>query len=205
MKFKNYIWDFDGTLFDTYSVMEQALRQAIDEQGAVVPEDLLAKMLQHSIHWVVTEHFSPAQGAAITARFHELELAQQINPPAFPGLRATLAAIQAKGGKNFIATHRDNSVVEILQRADLLPAFNAIITSEDKFPRKPAPTMLLFLLDKFQLDPAKTLMIGDRPLDVLMGQNAGVPSVLFNPRRLSFPVKRDFEITALTDILTIGR
>lgn len=33
MEIKNYIWDFDGTLFDTYPVMLDALQQTIVKHG----------------------------------------------------------------------------------------------------------------------------------------------------------------------------
>lgn len=44
--------------------------------------------------------------------------------------------------------------------------------------RKPSPGMLLQARDELRLDLSRSWMIGDKPLDVLCGQNAGVRSIL---------------------------
>ena len=46
-------------------------------------------------------------------------------------------------------------------------------------PMKPAPDAIRYLLDEFQLDPAETIMIGDREIDILSGKNAGIHTCLF--------------------------
>ena len=58
--------------------------------------------------------------------------------------------------------------------------FAGYVTAEDKLPRKPAPDMLLHLMQQYQLDPSECMMVGDRPLDTEAGINAGVLSVLLD-------------------------
>ncbi len=45
--------------------------------------------------------------------------------------------------------------------------------------RKPAPGMILDLMARWEIDPARCLLIGDRMTDVEAGQAAGVPTYLF--------------------------
>lgn len=58
--------------------------------------------------------------------------------------------------------------------------FTEIITGDNHFARKPDPEALTYLLDKYELEPSQTAMVGDRPLDILAGQNAGVKTILFD-------------------------
>jgi D-glycero-D-manno-heptose 1,7-bisphosphate phosphatase len=45
--------------------------------------------------------------------------------------------------------------------------------------RKPGPGMVLHLIEKFNLDPARCVMIGDRNSDVAAAEAAGIEGVLF--------------------------
>ena len=69
------------------------------------------------------------------------------------------------------------------------------------FPRKPDPTSLLYLVEKYQMDKTKTVMIGDRPMDIDAGINAGVQSIFYNDERL-FKIKQAAinEVHSLTEI-----
>lgn len=39
------IWDFDGTLFDTYPLMAQSLRQALLDEGRDVPLERIRALM----------------------------------------------------------------------------------------------------------------------------------------------------------------
>ncbi|MCJ0587846.1 HAD-IA family hydrolase, partial [Enterococcus cecorum] len=106
-----------------------------------------------------------------------------------------------KGGKNYLLTHRENaSAKALLQGSQLDGLFVEIVGPENKFPRKPDPTSLLYLVEKYQMDKTKTVMIGDRPMDIDAGINAGVQSIFYNDERL-FKIKQaHHEVHSLTEI-----
>lgn len=77
-------------------------------------------------------------------------------------------------------SHRNNQVLTILNSAQIDSYFTEFVTSDNGFKRKPAPDSINYLLDKYHLDPAKTVMIGDRPLDIEAGKAAGVATIYFD-------------------------
>ena len=56
--------------------------------------------------------------------------------------------------------------------------FTAAVCPQQGFPRKPAPDMLLHLMERCHLSPDACMMIGDRPLDVQAGRGAGMLTCL---------------------------
>lgn len=53
-----------------------------------------------------------------------------------------------------------------------------VISHDDGFPRKPDPSAFLTLIERHHLPREETLTIGDRELDILAAQAAGVSAAL---------------------------
>lgn len=77
-------------------------------------------------------------------------------------------------------SHRDKQVLDILKAAHISQYFTEVVTADNGFPRKPAPDSINYLLEKYKLKPEKTVMIGDRPLDIEAGRSAGIDTVFFD-------------------------
>lgn len=197
---QNYIWDFDGTLFNTYPMMEKALRETFAAFHLAVPKHLRKEMLQTSISTIIEEKVPAKIKKDFIEKYDTLEDLYQKDPQPFPETREVLAALQADGKKQFVITHRGKSALKILENQHLLSFFNAIITAEDNFKRKPHPESLLTLMEKFALKKEESLYIGDRPLDLAFAKNAGITGVLFNPEKLITGEFQD-EIHSLKDLL----
>lgn len=54
--FKNVIWDFDGTLFDSYPGMVYAFKRALGDNGVEVGEDEILKYMKVSVTTAIN-HF----------------------------------------------------------------------------------------------------------------------------------------------------
>ncbi|MDR1606409.1 MAG: HAD-IA family hydrolase [Streptococcaceae bacterium] len=174
MNKKNYIWDFDGTLFDTYPVMLTALRQTIAKHAIDYTGDLAYYIKRYSIRQFAQEYATPA----FIDDYHELEASLQTDVRFYPEIPAILRTIVENGGQNFVVSHRDDRTYDYL--GDLAGLFTDIITSDKGLARKPNPEALTYLIDSYHLAKEQTVMIGDRPLDVLAGQNAGIQTILFD-------------------------
>ena len=99
----------------------------------------------------------------------------------YPGAREVLAAIAQGGGRNYLYTHRNHTALEALERWDMRKWFRDFVTKEDGFPSKPAPDALNFLLAKHALARENCAMVGDRPIDLQAGENAGMAGIFFDP------------------------
>lgn len=181
---KHFIWDFDGTLADTYPAMTRAFVAGAADYGiTITPKrtlDLMKNCLHHCCVTVSEESGVPVDVLRASFRAHEKD-ELLAGMPLMPGVEAALRALHADGGRHYVATHRDLVSRELLERSGVEKLFTGYVTEENCLPRKPAPDMLLHLMTQHGLSPEECVMIGDRPLDTLSGQSAGMLSILIDP------------------------
>lgn len=182
MRYDNLIWDFDGTLFDTYPAMCRDLQTVMAALGVLLPlEDLIARFKVSRgevLDYCAREADMTANEVDEVYRAWVAEHGQPQAEP-FPHVRDILARFQAVGGRNFVFTHRSGSVHDYLAKAGLTPYFTEVTSCGTVFERKPSPSGNLYLMNRHSMDPARTLAVGDRELDVLAGKNAGADACLF--------------------------
>ncbi len=177
------IWDVDGTLFDTYPAITEAFCAALAGLGAAgAPDEVMALARSSLSQCAATLAQKYAlDGEELSGRFHEhyrsIPLEQQ---PPFPGAPKVCGYICSVGGLNAIASHRGRrSVMRLLATHHLSGYFADILGSDDPYPRKPAPDSFEALIAKGHMRREAVLAIGDRDIDILAGQAAGVRTCLY--------------------------
>ncbi len=188
---RNVIWDAGGTLFDTYPAKVGAFRQALQDLGrTVATERILRLTLQSTAHAVQTLAAEVDVSADdFESRFREYYRAvpPEAQPP-FQGVRAICEYISGTGGGNYIVTHRARASLEgLLQAHDMAHLFLDAYTKESPYPRKPDPTSLNAMLETHDLDRDFTLAVGDRRIDILAAQAAGLRSCYYGERQVDAP------------------
>lgn len=173
---RHIIWDFDGTLFDTYPSMAGALFATLREHGYNAPYEEVYALMKQSVpvafdFYAQRMEWSSGIESEYAARRRGIETAA-CTP--YPGAAELLRDIASCGRKNYIFTHRGSTLWPMLDRHGLRGLFEECVTSENGFARKPAPDGILYLMEKYGMAPAETVMVGDRELDVLSGINAGI-------------------------------
>lgn len=94
----------------------------------------------------------------------------------YPGVKETLQLLAAK--KLAVLSNKRQSLSEaVLRVTGIFPFFAAIRGGSEEMPLKPSPEPLLALIQKVQGDPARTLMVGDKPGDILAGKAAGTATM----------------------------
>ena len=177
-----FIWDMDGTLVDSYPAIVPAAQKTCAERGLHYTADYIYDYVIRTSVGTLLEQAAAELGmdvGPLKTRFDALNDGSISAIRAIPHAAETLETLARAGGRNFVYTHRGASCMAILEQTGLARYFTEVLTALDGFPRKPEPDAILYLLDKYALDPARTFYVGDRSLDVEAAENAGIGSILF--------------------------
>ncbi|MGT2667556.1 HAD-IA family hydrolase [Streptococcus rifensis] len=171
MDYHDYIWDLGGTLLDNYEISAKAFCETLEEYGRPAPShDEVYAALKISTDDAISRYAAGLPGFLEHYKFHE-GIALE-TPILFKGVRQVLEQIVSSGGRNFLWSHRNNQVLDILAIAGIDHLFEEVVTGDSGFPRKPDPSALLYLKDKYEMTNA--LVIGDREIDLEAGRVAGM-------------------------------
>ena len=176
---RHAIWDFDGTLFDTYPVMSRAFHEALLQMGC--PDPPTQAEVREKMRFTMQDAFDAfvsGRGLSVAAfteiyRPLRIRLEEEAAKP-FPGAKELCRDLIKAGGRNFIFTHRSRTALPMLDQHGMTGDFAGIVTMDDGFPRKPAPDAIQYLQGRFDFAREDAIMIGDRELDILSGLAAGV-------------------------------
>ena len=185
MKFTDFFWDFDGTLFDTYPRINRAIQNALKALGMQAEPAEIARLskisLDHALQTLCPERTEELREQY--RAFAETEGFDTMRP--YAGVLKALQSVCTAGGRNYLYTHRGESSLRALAHYGLAPFFTECMTAETamahNFPRKPAPDALRYLMEKHSLSPEDCMMVGDRDIDLDSGRNAGMACTLFDP------------------------
>ncbi len=206
MRFDHLIWDFDGTLFDTYPPLINSIERALAEFKASVPREQIMHLLNDTLATCIQE-LSAQLGLAdstLTERvmYYQRQVTAQDQPP-FSGVICLCERFVKVGGQNFLFTHRSrDSVSYLLEWYRVQGLFVECLSVEDGFPRKPDPAGFNTLIERHALPRDRVLAIGDRTLDIVAGRRAGISTCLFRgePDPACPP---DFVITSFEELNSI--
>lgn len=199
---KNYIWDFDGMLFDSYPHITSAFIKTLEEFGKAADYDE-AKALLEITFAAAYERYEVSDEEKAVFREHEHNYALRPIALPFENTYKTLETLFNSGKKHFLYTHRGReSSQHYLEEYGMSKFFTAFVDSSMNFPSKPAPDAVEWICETYNLDKSETVMIGDREIDVLSGKNAGTYGCLFTKKE-KVDTAADFIIRNISEILNI--
>lgn len=199
---KYFIWDFDGTLVDTYPSMTIAFQSALKDEGINAPkEEILSLLKQSSKHALAYYNLD----ASFKKKWKAIEerVDKAMSQP-FQGVLEVLNLVMKNGGQNYIVTHRDKTTYDYLKFHQMLDYFTDIITIEEAKHRKPNTDLFDQIIANNQIVPHQCLSIGDRILDMIPSKALGLKTCLYNPKGFDHSLAVDYEIddyNVLVDIL----
>lgn len=163
----NLLWDFDGTIMDTYPAYTTILFDILN--GEVSREEIYAQLKISQSHAIRFFNLTQEQSEEMKEKSRAIT-GDDYQP--FPCIESVLK----QATHNVIMTHMNRASVErILRDTKLEHYFTEIVAGDDGYARKPDPASYAYLHSKYTLDYA----IGDRELDLLPAKEIGLQTIMF--------------------------
>ncbi len=178
-----YLFDADGTLFDTAELIYQSFLYSCKKYGdrtigrpevyssigltlRTQFERYLGPQDPDVMDTIVTDHMD--YQLSIYTRYLK----------AFPGVVEALADLRSRNKKMGIVTSRKmQSLGLYLKETGMYDFFDVLVTPDETEKHKPNPEPVEKALELLGADPGESVYIGDAVFDIECGRNAGVDTV----------------------------
>ena len=177
---KLIILDFDGTLGDTRANIVQTMRRTLERLGYPIPDEptiaaTIGVPLEKGFEQMLPG-ISPADVALCAATYREIfeKCRKEMIPDLFPHVKETLEALKESGFVLTVASSRSyGSLKQFLQDMGIAPYISYVLGANSVTHAKPHPEPVLKTMADLGYAPDETLVVGDMPVDILMGKGAG--------------------------------
>lgn len=177
------IFDFDGTLADTTDAIVGTMRATLDHLGldpggADRTKELIGLPLIECVR-TITGYNDPDDVQRATDLYRSLwPCFNATDTRLFPGVYDTIHRLYDTGIIMAVATSRSRvSVLQMLDTLGLAPFITTVRADEDVAHKKPAPDMVLSILDELHIAAHDAVTVGDTTFDIGMGASAGTLTV----------------------------
>jgi len=175
--FKLIIFDLDGTLIDAYDAVRVSINDALRRTGrAPVDYETVRKTVgwgdRHFVRTIAGEDRLD-ETLEIFREHHAGYLPKGAS--LLPGAAGILTELKDEGFLLAVATNRPTRFSELLLKAlDIGRYFDYVLCGDKVKNAKPAPDILIAVLEHFGLRPGDALFVGDMTVDVMTGRGADV-------------------------------
>jgi phosphoglycolate phosphatase len=176
---KLIVFDLDGTIVDAFGDIAAAANWAHGQLGRpALPEEFVKRgvgngvrvLMRYCLGEDATED-EVGRGYDLFVEYYRAHNGERAF--ALPGAVALARRLRAACVKTAVISNKLHDLtVETLRKLEMLELYDEVLGESDRFPRKPAPDSLIYLMDKFNARPDETIMVGDGPADIALAKNA---------------------------------
>ena len=181
---KLIIFDFDGTLADTHELIVKTNQEAMKAMNYPVrDEEAIRKTIGLPLEAGIRTLFPELKDEVVPAwctMYRKVfdVLKTQIVPILFPEVKETLEWLHGKGYVLTVASSRHSSSLNaFLRDMGIAECFQYVLGADNVAKAKPDPEPVLQTLRDLGYKAAEALVVGDMPVDILMGARAGAGTV----------------------------
>jgi len=179
---KAILFDFDGTLADTAPGIVKTMEQTFLRMGIKMPseEEMKATIgLPLLTALQMLGNLNDEDAVVATNTYRELFPTFEVGYVSiFPKVKETLEQLHTQGIRMAIVTSRESMSLDMIcEHHGIRTFFETRVTQSDHLTPKPAPDMVLTLLERMELTKEDVLVVGDTTFDIEMGNSAGCRTV----------------------------
>ena len=183
------VLDVGGTIVEERGDVPQALTTALSHHGLESSADEIRRHRGASkreiVRYLVEKQAPPGPGrdqliAAIYDEFSSIGIEAYRSVPPISGAESAIQKLRRDGYLLATTTGFDRAItMSIFQRLGWEQYFVATICSDDVSRGRPSPFMLFHAMEAARVDNvAEVMAVGDTPLDLQAGTNAGLSAVV---------------------------
>ena len=181
MKYKNLLFDLDGTLTDSSEGIIKSVLYTYEKMQLDPPEEsVLHTFIGPPLSDSFVKHGVPEKDkdkAVAIYRERYNSIGKFENAP-YPGMIELLQKLKDEGFKLYVATSKpEKTAIEVLDHFEMTGYFNEIAGATFDSSRVQKEDVIRYLLDKMEENDEGTVMIGDTTFDVLGAAELGIPCI----------------------------
>jgi len=188
-KIRCVVYDCDGVLFDS---LEANGRLYNDLSARLGKAPLSEEQLRYVHSHTVFESIRCIAGEDEGLEKKGLELLKQIDLSEYikylkmePNLLQALSALKERGTLRAVNTNRTTSMKYIMERFNLWPYFDMVVTALDVKNPKPHPESIEKIVSALNLSKNEIVFIGDSQVDKQTAESAGVRFIAYKNKEIS--------------------
>ena len=201
---KAVLLDFDGTIVDSQPIIDEFMDNLYARKNIHLTEDekfVTAGMSIRDFAVWLQEH----KGVELTPEeitVSDPEYLERIDM--FPGAKATLALLKARGYKTALVTNSPRNYVNwLLDKYNMHPFFDTTITEDEALAPKPDPRMLEMACQDLKTEHQNCVMVDDNLPGIVAGELLSMITVRVGKKeKASFSVTRFTEVPELLESLS---
>lgn len=182
---KLIIFDLDGTLINSVKDLAAAVNYALQKRGYPTHEE------EKFYHFVgdgvkkLIERALPGEYSSNEEKISEVKKDFDeyygshyfVYTKIYDNIPDVLLKLKARGYKLCVLSNKPHEFCTTIVTEFFPGVFDLILGGSDKFPKKPAPAAVYYIIEKFKADKADCAIIGDSDVDIITGKNSGIKTV----------------------------
>lgn len=176
MRFSTVLFDLDGTLIDSGSIIVASARHAaLEVLGREIDEELVRSTIGGPGLTAMMTAIEPDRVEDLIASYQVMNVRLHDELAAFDDVLALLPGLRAEGRRVGVVTAKRRATVMLaFERFPVLAeTVEVLVTMEDTERHKPDPQPVLHALEQLGASASQAAYVGDSPFDIRAGKGAG--------------------------------